>query len=60
MMLVLKFLRGLGWQCNVMMACTVEIVQWPDLVMVVYKCRCAELGNRLGDGCVQCRYQVWS
>ena len=56
MMLVLKFLRGLGWQCNVMMACTAEIVQWswrPDLVMVVYKRRCVELGTRLGDGCVQ-------
>ena len=25
MMLVLKFLRGLGWQCNVMMACTVDL-----------------------------------
>ena len=26
-----------------------------DLVMVVYKCRCVELGTRLGDGCVRCR-----
>ena len=22
-------------------------------MMVVYKCRCVELGTRLGDGCVQ-------
>ena len=24
-------------------------------MMVVYRCRCVELGTRLGDGCVQCR-----
>ena len=24
-------------------------------MMVVYKCRCMQLGTRFGDGCVQCR-----
>ena len=33
-------------------------------MMVVYKCRCVELGTRLGDGCVQnvgvgVRDQTW-
>ena len=27
---------------------------------VVYKCRCVQLGTRLGDGYVQSRYLVWS
>ena len=48
MMLVLKFLRGLA---GLAMLC--------DDGMYCEDCS-VELGTRLGDGCVQCRYLVWS